>query len=178
VTVGASGGPAPDDTAEPEPRPFFDPADKTTIRRLGQTVRIEVAIAVIVLIVTALLVDARPAYQVANAPQILTMKSPAAEAPVVWFNLVIEPAAGGINQVHVTTETPQGGVANPLQLTMELSNEKRDIGPLEVHLTRLGPGHYVAYATDIPFAGTWQVTLTALMTQIDEAIATHNVSIH
>jgi copper transport protein len=180
VTVGAPEDPATHETNETESpaRPFFDPGDQTTIRRLAQTVRIEVAIAVIVLIITALLVDARPAYQVANAPQILTMKSPATEPPVVWFNLVIQPAASGVNQVHVTTETPEGGVANPLQVTMELSNPKHDIGPLPVHLTRLGPGHYVVYATEFPFAGTWQVTLTALMTQFDEAAATHNVHIH
>ena len=120
-----SGGRLPHPTRphepEPAPQPFFDPADKTTIRRLAQTVRIEVAIAVVVLIITALLVDARPAYQVANAPQILTIKSPPTEPPVVWFNLVIQPAASGINQVHVTTETPEGGIANPLQITMELA---------------------------------------------------------
>ena len=180
ATVGASGGTALDETTDEEPafQPFFDPADETTIRRLAQTVRIEVAIAVIVLIITALLVDSRPAYQVANAPQILTMKSPATEQPVVWFNLVIQPAASGTNQIHVTTETPQGGIANPLQLTMELSNPKHDIGPLQVPLSRLGPGHYQTFATEIPFAGTWQVTLTALVTQIDEAIAIHNVHIH
>ena len=180
ATVGAPVGTALDETTDEEPgfQPFFDPADKTTIRRLAQTVRIEVVIAVIVLIITALLVDSRPAYQVANAPQILTMKSPATEQPVVWFNLVIQPAASGTNQIHVTTETPQGGIANPLQLTMELSNPKHDIGPLQVPLSRLGPGHYQTFATEIPFAGTWQVTLTALMTQIDEAIAIHNVHIH
>ena len=129
------------------------------------------------LIITVLLVDSRPAYQVANAPQILTIKSPTTETPVVWFNLVVQPAASGTNQIHVTTETPQGGIANPLQLTMELSNPKHDIGPLQVPSpTRTGP--LLAFATEIPFAGTWQVTLTALMTQIDEAIATHNISIH
>jgi len=180
ATVDTGGGPAPDETTTPEPafQPFFDPADKTTLRRLAQTVRIEVAIAVIVLIVTALLVDARPAYQVANAPQILTIKSPAAQTPVVWFNLVIQPAASGTNQIHVSTETPEGGIATPLQVTMAITNTKHDIAALTVPLLRLGPGHYVAYATEIPFAGTWQVTLKALMTQFDEAIATHNVSIH
>ncbi|MGO9874604.1 MAG: copper resistance CopC/CopD family protein [Acidimicrobiia bacterium] len=177
VTVAGPDGPTRDGTTEPEPHAFFDPADKVTIRRLRQTVRIEVGIAVVILIFTALLVDARPAYQVANGPQILTIKSPAAEPPVVWFNLVIQPAASGTNQIHVSTETPEGSIANPLQLTMELSNPKHDIGPLQVPLSRLGPGHYLAYAIEIPFSGTWQVSITALMTQIDEAIGTHNVYI-
>jgi len=178
VRVGANTSTVDDDRApEPDHRPFFDPADEVTIRGLRQTVRIEVALAVVILILTALLVDARPAYQVVNGPQILTIKSPATQSPVVWFNLVIQPAASGSNQIHVTTETPEGSVANPLQVTMAITNTAHDIAALTIPLLRLGPGHYVAPAIEIPFAGTWQVRLAALMTPFDESIGTHNVTI-
>jgi copper transport protein len=146
-------------------------------RRLRATIRVEVIVAVVVLIFTAFLVDARPAYEITTGPQILTLKSAPDSPPVVWFNLVVEPAKSGTNQIHLSTETPEGGVANPLQVTMELSNAKKDVGPLQLPLQRIGPGHYIQNAFEIPFAGTWQITVRALMSQFDEADATRNVTI-
>ena len=126
---------------------------------------------------TAFLVDTRPAYEVTTGPQILTLKSSPTQPPVVWFNLVVEPAKSGDNQIHLSTETPQGGVAKPLQITMELANASHNVGPLQVRVVRIAPGHYIQYNYNFPFPGTWQVTIKALMTPIDESIATGNITI-
>ena len=154
-----------------------EPAGSRARRRLIVTVAAEAVIAVVVLTLTAFLVDARPAYEVTNGPQDVTFASPASEPPAVSVNLVVQPAKHGPNQVHLTTETLDGRVANPLQVTMEVTNQHRNVGPLQVHLVRLAPGHYIAYVFELPFAGTWQVTIRALMTPFDEAVATHDITI-
>ena len=143
----------PDDAPEPD-----DPHDEherarahVAYQRLRFTIAAEVAIAVVVLIVTAFLVDTRPAYEVTTGPQILTLKSSPTEPPVVWFNLVVEPAKSGDNQIHLSTETPQGGVAKPLQVTMELANASHNVGPLQVRVVRIAPGHYIQDVYNFPF---------------------------
>src|SRR5262249_3849219 len=101
-------------------------------RDLRVSVVVEVVIAVVVLVVTALLVDSRPAYEVVTGPQIVTLKS-----DDVWFDLIVDPAKAGVpNQIHLTAVTPTGGSANPLQMTMELREPARDVGPLKVPLIR------------------------------------------
>ena len=160
------------------PSPDTDPErERLAYRRLRATIGVEVGVAVVVLILTAFLVDTRPAYEVTNGPQVVTFESSPTEPPVVSFNLVVEPAKSGPNQLHLSTETPEGGVAAPISVTMELTNPSHDVGPLQVRMIRVAPGHYLVYSFEFPFAGTWQVTVKALMTQIDEAIATHNVTI-
>jgi hypothetical protein len=77
----------------------------------------------------------------------LTLKSSAAEPPVVWFNLVVEPAKSGENQIHLSTETPEGGIAKPMQVTMELTNASHNVGPLQVCLVRLAPATTSCTAT-------------------------------
>ncbi|HUI49608.1 MAG TPA: hypothetical protein VL119_12985, partial [Acidimicrobiia bacterium] len=165
--------PSPDDA------PGTDDEDRERVayHRLRYTIAVEVAVAVVVLVITAFLVDTRPAYEVTNGPQVLTLKSSPTEPPVVWFNLVVEPAKSGENQIHLSTETPEGGVAKPLQVTMELTNTSHNVGPLQVRLVRIAPGHYIRYSYDFPFPGKWQVTVKALMTPIDESTATQSIQI-
>jgi len=152
-------------------------AGRSARRQLRATVAAEVVVAIVVLVATAFLVDARPAYEVTNGPQDVTFSSPASQPPAATFNLVVQPAKHGPNQIHLSTETLDGATANPMQVTMEVTNKSHNVGPLQVRLVRLARGHYLAYVFEFPFAGTWQVTVKALMTPIDEAIATHNITI-
>ena len=149
---------------------------RTALLRLRQTIAVEVAVALIVLALTALLVDARPAYEVTNGPQVLRLESSPSRTSVV-FDLVVQPAKRGSNQIHVSAETPTGRVAHPLEVTIEFTNPSHDVGPLRARLVRLSPGHFLAYSFNLPLTGTWQVTVRALMTEFDEAVATGSVSI-
>lgn len=143
---------------------------------LRRALALEVALGLAILVVTALLVDARPAFEIEHGPQSFTVTSPSNQPPVVAFSVVVEPATSGLNQIHLTTETPQGSVANPQQLSFELTNTKHNLGPLRVPLNRLGPGHYLGNYV-IPFAGTWRVDIRALMTPIDEAFVSHTIRV-
>jgi len=164
------------DGGQHEPDSTDHERERINYRHLRLTVAVEVAIAVVVLALTAFLVDTRPAYEVTNGPQVLTLKSSPSAPPVVWFNLVVEPAKAGNNQIHLSTETPEGGTANPIQVIMQLTNKSHDVGPLDVRLIRLASGHYVRNYV-FPFPGTWQLTVKALMTPIDESTATHDLTI-
>jgi copper transport protein len=172
VTVGGGdrGAPPPD---APSDRRFAEPAPERRRHELRMSVAAEVVVAIVVLVLTALLVDARPAYEVATGPQIVTLKS-----DTMWFQVIIDPAvAGRPNQVHLTATTPTGGLADPLQMTMELREPTRDIGPLAVPLIRAGPGHLLTYGFVLPFPGRWQVTVHALLSEVDETTVSTVVTV-
>jgi copper transport protein len=171
VSVGAAEPPVPPARLATEPQ--LVAATDRRRHELRVSVFAEVVVAVVVLVITALLVDARPAYEVATGPQIVTMKS-----DKLWFDVVIDPAvAGRANQVHLTAVTPTGGFADPLEMTMELREPARDVGPLTVPLIRAGPGHLLTYGFVVPFPGRWQVTVRALLSQVDEVTASTIVTV-
>ena len=159
-----------DDDSASDPRVELD--DESARRRLRRTVRAEVLIAVVILAITALLVDARPAYEATTGPVYATLKT-----SHLWFDVVIAPGKTGPNDVHLTATTPTGGIASPLEMSMELTNAAHDVGPLKVDFLVAGPGHELANGFQIPFAGQWRVTVTALVDQTTEVTATQVVTI-
>ena len=129
-------------------------------RRLRWSVLLEVVIAIGILGVTALLVNAAPARSapVDGIAQV-TMKS-----PTVWVDVEATPGRAGTNEVHVTVLDPNGTLTNVDDITMRASLPDRDVAPIDVELRDLGPGHYVANTLTFPFPGEWrleaQVTVT------------------
>ena len=129
-------------------------------RRLRWSVLLEVVIAIGILGVTALLVNAAPARSapVDGIAQV-TMKS-----PTVWVDVEATPGRAGTNEVHVTALDPNGTLTNVDDITMRASLPDRDVAPIDVELRDLGPGHYVANTLTFPFPGEWrleaQVTVT------------------
>ncbi len=156
-----------------EPPETDDTPDRWARRRLLRTAGFEVIVLVLVLVATSLLVDARPGYETTSGPVNVTMKT-----AKIWFDVVIDPGRVGPNEVHLYAINPVGGVSDPLQMSMELTNKDHDVGPLKVPLIRAAPGHELTQGFVIPFAGDWQVTVDALITDVDQATATQTVTIH
>jgi hypothetical protein len=129
-------------------------------KRLRWSVLLEVVIAIGILGVTALLVNAAPARTapVDGIAQV-TMKS-----PTVWVEVEATPGRAGTNELHVTALDPNGTLTNVDDITMRASLPDRDVAPIDVDLRDLGPGHYVANSLTFPFPGKWrleaQVTVT------------------
>src|SRR5262249_49625534 len=71
--------------------------DETEARRLRKSAIAEVIIAIAVLAVTALLVNAAPARSVQTQPVAMTLKS-----SKVWVDVVIAPGVAGGNDIHLT----------------------------------------------------------------------------
>ena len=147
--------------------------EPTAERRLRRSLLLEVVISVVILAVTALLVNAAPARDLDTGPYLATLNT-----KQVSFDVTITPANRGANEMHLFTLTPSGGTADPTDVSAEMSQSANDIAPIKVNLIRLGPGHYTSAGFTVPFAGDWQLTVKAVVNDVDEATATATVPIH
>ncbi len=170
--VGA-GGPVPPSGGATDYDVEFEPLDDATeVRNLRRSVLVEVALAVVVLIVTALLVNAPPARSEAGQPYAEVVKT-----EDLWFDITVGPAAAGENTVHVTALTTTGGPTDVLEMTVSLTQPERDIAPIDLPLRRLGPGHFVAFDVSIPIPGDWELIANALVDETTSVVAKAEVEI-
>jgi copper transport protein len=143
-----------------------------TARRLRMSVGVEVAFLVVVLCVTALLVNASPARTSVDAPFAATIAGDGAQ-----FELLDVPARTGPNEMHITVLKPDGVIYPVLSVDAEISNAEKGIAPIKLTLVKLGPGHYTTNNLTIPFSGAWKVDIRALVTEVDEIAVTTNMNI-
>jgi len=152
------------DTADPDP---------DTVGRLRRTVGAETVIAIAVLAVTALLVNAQPARSALAKPFSAEMRS-----DMVWVDVTVDPAKAGPAAIHLYTLSPQGGGQQEVQdLTATLTLPSQDVGPLSIPVQRAGPGHFSAYGFTIPLRGEWTLEVKALLSDIDEATVSTTVPV-
>ncbi len=78
----------------------------------------------------------------------------------------VDPAIAGPNTVRVTVEDPSGAPHDVAELHSTLT--VRQLGAFPVALQHTAPGEYVAQAVQLPFSGTWQLTVTVRTSDIDE----------
>jgi copper transport protein len=141
-------------------------------RRLRRSVVVELAISAVILAVTALLVDAAPPVEQSSGPfqAVLT-------ADDVRIDTVLTPARRGANELHLTALTPSGALQDTIDMTAQLSQSDNDIAPIDIRLVRAGPGHYISRSFVVPFAGDWDLTVKALITDVQEVTATAEIPV-
>jgi copper transport protein len=134
-------------------------------RSLRDAILIEIVVAIVVLALTAVLVNTEPARGVSGGGTYSTT----VQTETLWFDVTVTPASPGTNRVNIVPRQPDGGAASLLQMTAQLSNPERDIAPFDVLLSTAGP-FSTSYAADvsIPFAGDWVLDIRALVTDVDE----------
>jgi copper transport protein len=147
--------------------------EPTAERRLRRSLLLEVLLSIVILAVTALLVNAAPARELDTGPYLATLNT-----KQVSFDITITPANRGANEMHLFTLTPSGGTIDPTEVSAELSQSANNIAPITVKLIRLAPGHYTSVGFNVPFAGDWQLTVKAVTNDVDESSATATVPIH
>jgi copper transport protein len=144
------------------------------LQRLRRSVLAEIAIALAVLAVTGLLVNAVPANQAAGQPFSYSVTTLG-----VQVNTIVAPARAGVgNQVHIYVLTSAGAPTAIPELDASISLPSQSIGPLAIPLAIGGLGHYYAYNFDIPIAGTWILKLTVRTDAIDEQVVTTDLPVH
>jgi copper transport protein len=166
----------PDDEDEDEGYPEGYVLDEPTAeRRLRRGLLVEVVLGVIILAVTALLVNAAPARDLSSGPYLATLRT-----DTVSFDVTVTPAKRGANEMHLFTLDPKGTgtTVDATEVSAEMSQPDNDIAPIEVKLIRLAPGHYTSAGFTVPFAGDWKLTVKAVLNDVDEASATTTVPIH
>jgi len=148
------------------------PTDDETVARLRRTVGAESVIAVVVLAVTALLVNAQPARSALAQPFSTELRS-----DQVLVDVTVDPAKTGPSALHFYTLSPQGAVQEVQDLTASLTLPSRDVGPLAVPVQRAGPGHFTATGFNIPLSGKWTLEVKVLLSDIDEATVNGTVPV-
>jgi copper transport protein len=131
-------------------------------RRLRRTVLAEAVLGVVVLGVTAGLVNAAPARVAYVRPVDVTV----AGVNGGQVQVHVEPAKQGPNVVDIYLVNPGGRLFIPAEIEARLRGG--DSPPLPVELTSAEPGHYVATAMTVPAPGDWTLRLTVRTSEIDE----------
>ncbi len=154
------------DAAEPEPDPIEIDSAKE-VRNLRRSVGVEIVFALMVLVTTAVLVNAVPARtEAAGSAQGavgVTLKN-----SEVAVDITVTPGVSGRNDIHVNTFTPAGSPLDVLEIKAAFSFPSRRIAAIDVPLRRLGPGHYYSPGFDVPLAGTWRVEATPQLSEFEE----------
>jgi copper transport protein len=134
-----------------------------------RSVLVEFAVAVVVLVLSAVLVGATPGRSVA-APQPLAATLPLQGSAGTRgsVQVAVDPARPGPNVLHLYLFDAGGRLIQPTQISATLAEPAAQIGPIDVKLRPGGPGHYLADDMTIPTAGTWTLTVTA---RLDEFTA-------
>jgi copper transport protein len=138
---------------------------------LRRSVLVEVAVAALVLAVSAVLVGTPPARSAVAQPVdvVLPLQSSAGAAGSVQVS--VDPAAPGPNTLHVYLFDQDGRPTQPEGISVSLTEESQQIGPLDVDLQPGGPGHVVGDGMVIPGAGTWTLTVSVRLDEFTAATA-------
>jgi copper transport protein len=144
-------------------------------RNLRRSVWTEAALGLVVLAVTAALVNATPAASAAGSSggaAGVTMRSPR-----VVVDVTVTPAVAGLNDVHVSTYSRAGAPVDVPELSVTMDQPSRDIAPIVVPLRKLGPGHYLSPGFDLPLSGDWRVAARVRLTEVDLVTLTGTIPI-
>lgn len=122
-------------------------------------VRAELALAVVVVALTAVLVNRPPARDEATGPfsaTVATQNDPAGGQ----VQLQVDPARAGQNDVHLYF---LGGDGLPRAVdAIEITVGRAGVPPRRVTVTPVTPDHVSAYGVAMPSPGAWTLTVTAV----------------
>ena len=130
--------------------------------RLRRNVAIEVVGVAVVLAVSVLLSGTIPAREAVGLPFSQTVVGDGGFAEIL-----VSPARAGSVAIHVTVTNPDGTVPDLSSLTVDLDLPERQLGPFKVPMTRYASNHYIDDRANIPFAGTWRLTVRASVGDFD-----------
>jgi copper transport protein len=140
-----------------------------------RSVLTEAALGVLVLSVTALLVNAEP-----GRTALLGSSGPTEPGHrVVRYDtggpggrgeliVDVDPAATGPNTIHVIVEDPDGIPRDVPEVRTEMTLTARALGPFAIPLQHIGSGEYDASGVQLPYPGAWKLRITVRTSDIDE----------
>ena len=141
---------------------------------LRRALRAEVAIAVVVLGVTAALVSYPPPSSLAGGP----FAGSTALGPL-RLEATVDPARLGPNEIHLYLLRARDGTPYDAtqELTVTLSLPGANIGPLPARAREAGPGHYVVDTVQLVPAGDWKLAVTSRISAFDQYEASLTVRV-
>ncbi|MBV9212681.1 MAG: copper resistance protein CopC/CopD [Actinobacteria bacterium] len=141
---------------------------------LRRALRGEVMLVFGILGVTAALVMYAPSIVAQTGPVNKTTNVGPAQ-----LQMTVDPAKVGSNEIHLYLLNPKDGTqftrAQEVDIAESLPSKR--IGPLNQGASKAGPGHYIVPGALLSVPGTWQLTVTVLVTKFDEYTTTVKVPI-
>jgi copper transport protein len=158
--------------------PDFGPVTATLARmRLGVTA--EALIAVVVLAVTAVLVNTPTGREAFSPPDRATVTFDTGGAGGRGIiGVTVTPARLGPNRVMVSVTSSTGRPYRPQQIQADMSLPARHIAPLPVPLDPDGPGRYLGGPVTASAAGQWQLRITIRSDRFDETTVIVPIYVH
>lgn len=144
--------------------------DLTGIRR---SVMVEVALAALVLGVTAGLVESVPGRVGTGAA---ASAEPSGGGPYtveehgneVLVDLTVDPTTTGPAEVTIEVQNHDGTPADAEEVTAQLRLPERNLGPIDLTLEDRGGGTYASTGADLAFPGDWELLVKVRTTDIDQ----------
>lgn len=149
-------------------------ADASALGTLRRVVMVEVVLGVVVLGLTALLVNLPPARVEAGVSGPFIDDVALGESNL---NVVIDPNEVGQNIVHLTATTPSGTPSEIKSMKVRFSMPAEDIGPITSDGRELAPGHFVVEGRQLSVPGEWVLEIEARIDKFTNERAEVKVSV-
>lgn len=150
-------------------------------RHLARIVRVELAVLLAVVAVTAVLVARSPVSSTSAARPPATVPADAVEIPLSGgagtVAYTIAPGRAGSNELRLALTDAAGQPLDPVETpTVELTEPALELGPLRplVHPLDVSAYHVIA---EIPIAGSWELTIRVRVSDFEAATATTTLTI-
>lgn len=148
-----------------------DPASSVDVVRLRRGVAVEVVVAVVLLGVTAVLVQTPTAAESYHPPASATRPFDTGTRSGT-VDVAVSPARLGPNRVRITVRGAHGTPFTPAQLTATLTQDAENIGPITLDLRRTGRGGYLSRPVSLDFVGSWTLNVVVRTDAFDETSVT------
>jgi copper transport protein len=159
-----------EDYGEEWPEPGSD-----EVRRLRRSVFVEVAIAAVVLGVTAALVQTAPAKNAAAGSSGSSQAGPfttTVRQATVTLAIDVEPARTGDNSMHLYAYDAAGRPMAVQEFDVTVSLPAKKVAPIDVPVANVTPDHALASEVSLPVPGRWTVRITVRTSAVDETVFT------
>lgn len=144
------------------------PADeRSALTRMRRSVVVETAVALVVLALTAVLVERAPARAAFINPFETTLRLDDGDTVV----MDLTPAKQGSNEIHLFLYDENNNPFDPRDLSVSASLPQEELGPLQVDLVHAGVGHYIGTGLSLPSPGEWRVSVSVRTSEFDESDA-------
>jgi copper transport protein len=180
ITVGAAQTDAAQTDAAQTDAAQTDAARAGGIARLRRTVGIEVAATVLVLGLSAVLVQVTPGRSVTAEQAASTQKGVSQTLTSALFTLqysVYPVELGENNTVHGFTYTPQGKPLPAAEWTVTTRLRGQDLEPVSAPMLPLSPRNDAIGALTFPLPGTYEISFTVRVSDIDQATVKTTITV-
>lgn len=135
--------------------------------RLRRVTRLEAGLMAGVLVVTAFLVNLRPAAEAAGITGVFETTRTVTDE--LTLNLVVDPNRAGENQIHLYLLDRTGRPTSEVEdVTLELSLPAQDVGPIQRETFVAGPGHWQLNGNELSIAGEWVIDVVVRVDRFSE----------